>query len=116
MSFTQPLFLLLLALLPYFVYLGLPKSRYGRGRAWAALVLRCVAVTLIALSLAGAQLVLGSDELAIVFLVDVSDSVSETEQKRAIAGFFVKGRNYFFSFLAFSSAITSSATFCGQGM
>lgn len=83
MAFTQPLFLLVLAIVPYFVYMGLPKGRYGRGRAWAALVLRCVAVTLIVLSLAGAQLVRGSDELAIVFLVDVSDSVSEMEQKRA---------------------------------
>ena len=66
MAFTQPLFLLVLATVPYFVYLGLPKGRYGRGRAWAALVLRCVAATLIVLSLAGAQLVRGSDELAIV--------------------------------------------------
>ena len=85
MVFTQPLFLLLLAILPYFVYLGRPVSRYGRGRAWAALILRCLIVTLLLLSLAGMQSVHGGDELAVLFLVDVSDSVSEAEQERALA-------------------------------
>ena len=84
MAFTQPLFLLLLIILPYFVYLGWPKGRYGRDRAWAALVLRCLIVVLAILSLAGMQSVHGGDELAIVFLVDVSDSVSEEEQERAL--------------------------------
>jgi len=85
MAFTQPVLLLLLAILPYFVYLGRPVSRYGRGRAWAALILRCLIVTLVVLSLAGAQSVHGGDELVVVFLVDVSDSVSEVEQERALA-------------------------------
>jgi uncharacterized membrane protein len=85
MAFTQPLFLLLLITLPYFVYLGWPKGRYGRGRAWAALVLRCLIVLFAILSLAGVQSIHGGDELAVVFLVDVSDSVSEAEQERALA-------------------------------
>jgi uncharacterized membrane protein len=85
MAFTQPLFLLLLITLPYFIYLGWPKGHYGRGRAWAALVLRCLIVLFVILSLAGAQSVHGGDELAVVFLVDVSDSVSEVEQERALA-------------------------------
>jgi hypothetical protein len=86
MAFTQPLFLLLLLIiLPYFVYLGWPRGRYGRGRAWAALVLRCLIVAFAILSLAGAQSIHGGDELAIVFLVDVSDSVSDAEQERALA-------------------------------
>jgi len=85
MAFTQPLLLLLLILLPYFVYLGWPTGHYGRGRAWAALVLRCLIALLIVLSLAGAQSVHGGDELALVFLVDVSDSVPEEEQERALA-------------------------------
>ncbi|MFL7791337.1 MAG: VWA domain-containing protein [Anaerolineae bacterium] len=84
MAFTQPFFLLLLIILPYFVYLGWPKGRYGRGRAWAALVLRCLIVAFAILSLAGMQAVRGGDELAVVFLVDVSDSVSESEQERAL--------------------------------
>jgi uncharacterized membrane protein len=89
MAFAQPLFLLLLVILPYFIYLGRPKGRYGRGRAWVALILRCLIVALVILSLAGTQLVRGGDELAVVFLVDVSDSVSEAEQERALA--FVEG-------------------------
>jgi len=85
MAFTRPLFLLLLPLLAYFVLLGRPVERYGRGRAWAALVLRCLIALLIVLSLAGTQSVHGGDELAVVFLVDVSDSISEAEQARALA-------------------------------
>ncbi|MCP4543377.1 MAG: VWA domain-containing protein [Chloroflexi bacterium] len=84
MAFTRPLFLLLLAVLFYFASLGRPKGRYGRGRAWTALVLRCLIVFLIVLSLAGMQSVHGGDELAVVFLLDVSDSVSETEQEQAL--------------------------------
>ncbi len=85
MIFTRPLFLLFLVIALYFVYLGRPMGRYGRGRAWAALVLRCLIVLLIVLSLAGMQSVHGGDELAVVFLVDVSDSVSEAEQEQALA-------------------------------
>lgn len=84
MAFTQPLILALLALLPYFAYLGWPRGRYGRGRAWAALALRGLIVVLIVLSLAGAQFVRGGDELAVVFLVDVSDSVPDAERERAL--------------------------------
>ncbi len=84
MAFTQPILLLFLIALPYFVYLGWSAGRYGRGRVWAALVLRCLIVLLVILSLAGAQSVHGGDELAVVFLVDVSDSVPEAERGRAL--------------------------------
>ncbi len=85
MAVSRPLLLLLLITLPYFVYLGRPATRYGRGRAWAALVLRCLIVLLAILSLAGVQSVYGSDQLAVIFLVDVSDSVPEAERQRALA-------------------------------
>jgi uncharacterized membrane protein len=85
MAFAQPLFLLLIPLIAYFAYLGWPKSRYGRGRAWIALVLRCLIALLIVLSLAGIQSVHGGDELAVVFVMDVSDSVPEVERERALA-------------------------------
>lgn len=88
MTFTQPFFLLLLIALPYFAYLGWPVGRYGRGRAWATLILRCLMTLLVICSLAGAQSVHGGDELAVVFLVDVSDSVPEPERERALV--FVK--------------------------
>jgi uncharacterized membrane protein len=79
------LLLLLLASLPYFAYLGWPRVRYGRGRAWAALALRCLIGLLIVLGLAGVQSVYGSNQLVVVFLVDVSDSVPKSEQQRALA-------------------------------
>jgi len=85
MAFSRPLFLLVLTALAYFVYLGRPTGRYGRGRAWTALVLRCLIVAFVVLGLAGIQSVHGGDELAVVFLVDVSDSVSEPERERALA-------------------------------
>jgi uncharacterized membrane protein len=85
MAFTEPLFLLLLILLAYFAYLGRPTGRHGRRRAWAALVLRCLIALLIVLSLAGVQAVHGGAELAVVFLMDVSDSVPESERERALA-------------------------------
>ena len=85
MTFTQLFFLLLLIALPYFAYLGWSVGRYGRGRAWAAMGLRCLIALLIVFSLAGAQSVHGGDELAVVFLVDVSDSVPEPERERALA-------------------------------
>ena len=77
--------MLLLPLVAYFAYLGRPVGRYGRGRAWAALILRCLIALLIVLSLAGAQSVHGGDELAVVFLVDVSDSVPEADREQALA-------------------------------
>ena len=84
MAFTQPFSLLLLIALPYFFWLGRPTGRYGRGRAWTALALRCLIVLLVILGLAGAQSVHGGDELAVVFLVDVSDSVPEAARERAL--------------------------------
>ncbi|MDY6877227.1 MAG: VWA domain-containing protein [Chloroflexota bacterium] len=85
MTFAQPLFLFLLIALPYFAHLGRPTGRYGRGRVWTALALRGLIALLIVLSLAGVQSVHGGDELAVVFLVDVSDSVLEPERERALA-------------------------------
>ena len=85
MRFEQPLVLILILTLPYFIYLGRPTGRYDRGRRWTALVLRCLIVGLVILSLAGMQSVHGSDTLATVFLVDVSDSVPEAEQTRALS-------------------------------
>ncbi|MBN1956374.1 MAG: VWA domain-containing protein [Anaerolineae bacterium] len=85
MAFTRPLLLLLMALVAYFAWLGRPTGRYGRRRNWTALVLRCLIALLVVLGLAGLQSVRGGDELAVVFLVDVSDSISDAEQERALA-------------------------------
>src|SRR5690606_14106553 len=80
MNFTTPLALLLLLSLPYFVWLGRPRSRARRHlRQWASLILRLLIVALIVLSLAGAQIVRAADELAVVFLVDASDSIRDEQ-------------------------------------
>ncbi len=85
MTFSRPWFLLLLPFLGYFLTVGWPKGRYARARRWMALTLRCLLVLLLILALAGLQTVHGADALGVVFLVDVSDSVSEAAQTRALA-------------------------------
>jgi len=81
MSFTTPAALLLLVALPLVAWLVWPGKRRGGGRprprsGWVGLVLRLLILTLIILSLAGAQLARAVDDLAVVFLVDASDSMS----------------------------------------
>ena len=84
MTFTRPLLLCALPLLAYFIWLGRPVGEYGRGRAWAALILRALLVLLVILSLAGLQTIHGSNELAVVFLLDSSDSVSPAQRQRGL--------------------------------
>ena len=93
MSFTTPLALLLLLALPAVFWLGKPRPRAVRqGRAWVSLGLRLTILLALTLSLAGMRLVRTADNLAVVFLVDVSDSMSieqvaqaETFVREAIA-------------------------------
>lgn len=92
MNFTTPLSLLLFLFLPYFIWLGRP-SRYGyfgsaqhrhsRWRDWASLVVRLLIIALLTLSLAGTQMVRAADELAVVFLVDASDSIRPEQAAQA---------------------------------
>jgi uncharacterized membrane protein len=87
MAFTTPLALLLLLSLPYLVWLGRPTTklqRRGALREWLALILRSLMIVLLILGLAGAQWVRAADDLAIVYLVDASDSVSAAEHQRAL--------------------------------
>lgn len=75
MSFTTPLSLLLLLTIPYFIWLGCPRAKIRPFRLWASLGLRLLLLLLLTLSLAGAQIVRAADELAVVFLLDASDSM-----------------------------------------
>jgi uncharacterized membrane protein len=80
MSFTTPQVLILLLALPLIVWLVWrpPGSRRAPARprsGWLGLVLRLIILTLIILSLAGAQLVRAVEDLAVIFLVDASDSI-----------------------------------------
>ncbi|MEM7116386.1 MAG: VWA domain-containing protein [Chloroflexota bacterium] len=84
MRFTTPLALVLLLTIPYFVWLGRPKLPANRRwRTWLSLGLRLTIITLLVLSLAGSQLVQAADELAVVFLVDGSDSMSQQQLEQA---------------------------------
>lgn len=79
MTFTSPLALLLLLLLPFFLWAaGVAQENILRHKREAiSLVLRLVIVLCLIFSLAGLEILRGGDELAVVFLVDVSDSMSE---------------------------------------
>src|SRR5689334_15635228 len=75
MSFSFPLALLLLLILPLVWYIGRPRYVFRRRRDLTSLVLRTLLFTLIILALAGLQVVTAVDKLAVVFLVDASDSM-----------------------------------------
>jgi uncharacterized membrane protein len=85
MRFSTPLALLLLLLVPYFVWLGRPLTAVTRSkwRQWASLSVRLLILLLLTLSLAGAQMVQAADELAVIFLVDASDSISPNQAEQA---------------------------------
>ena len=89
MSFTTPAALLLLAALPLVAWWVWPTgARRGGGRprsGWLGLVLRLLILALLVLSLAGAQLARAVDDLAVVFLVDASDSMSRESAAAAEA-------------------------------
>ena len=76
MQLTAPhVALLLLALLPIVWTIGFPRHAFRRRRDISSLTLRSVIVVLLVLALAGLQNVQAVDRLAVVFLVDVSDSM-----------------------------------------
>jgi Mg-chelatase subunit ChlD len=85
MRFAFPLALIGLLALPYIYWLGWPRGAWGRGRARTALILRTLVLLLLVLALSGMQTVRPADELAVVFLVDVSDSMSESAIESARA-------------------------------
>jgi len=84
MRFTMPLALLLLLSLPYFVWLGRPRpGTRRRDRHWVSLGVRVLILLLLTLSLAGTEVVRAADELAVIFLVDASDSISQVQREAA---------------------------------
>ena len=85
MTFTAPLALLLLLTIPIAVYVGFPRVKFRRGRDIASLILRALLLALIIFALAGTQIVGAADKLAVVFLVDVSDSVGQQQQEAETA-------------------------------
>lgn len=84
MSFSFPPALLLLALVPAAIWLGYPHQRFRRRRDTVSLILRTAIIVLLALALAGMQIVRDTDRLAVVFLVDASDSVDPVLRDAAL--------------------------------
>lgn len=84
MTITTPPALALLLLIPLIVYVGWPRNRYRRARDVGSLILRVLIVLLLILALAGTQIVESADRLAVVFLVDMSDSMGAEAQAAAL--------------------------------
>jgi uncharacterized membrane protein len=85
MSFTNPDAFLLLLIIPIFIFLGWPRHTFRRRRDLISLSIRITLIIVLILSLAGLQIQRESDNLAVVFLVDVSDSMDEDSQAQALA-------------------------------
>ena len=80
MRFTSPLYLLLLVLLPLTVYLGWQGEKFrdpARRRELISLILRLVIILCLVFAIAGLEIVQSGNDLAVVFLVDVSDSMPQ---------------------------------------
>jgi Mg-chelatase subunit ChlD len=75
MRFTSPLFLLLLLFVPIVVYIGAPGKGSLRRRELFSLILRLAIILCLILAMAGLEIVQRGNNLAVVFLVDVSDSM-----------------------------------------
>ncbi|MBN1580861.1 MAG: VWA domain-containing protein [Anaerolineae bacterium] len=85
-SFSYPWYLIFLALLVPVIWLwrlGLGQMR--RGRDVTSLVLRILVLVLLVFGIAGLQWVRASDELAVVFVLDVSDSIDPEARQTAVA-------------------------------
>ena len=75
MSFATPNALWLLLSLPIIVVIGWPRHRFRLRRDILSLLLRTLIVTLLILSLAGLESVRATDQLAVVYVIDLSDSL-----------------------------------------
>jgi uncharacterized membrane protein len=82
MSFTTPWALLLLLLLPVLWAIARPRRNL---RETASLLVRSLMLILIILALAGLRQRQTSDDLATIFLLDVSDSVGPTQKEMGLA-------------------------------
>jgi Mg-chelatase subunit ChlD len=77
MRFTSPLLLIFLLLVPLAAWMGWPARGAARRREVISLILRLTILLCLILSLAGLETVQRGDNLAVVFLMDVSDSMPQ---------------------------------------
>ena len=86
MTFGNPWFLLFFLVTPLFIWFSWVRLIHlSRLRRWVAIGLRLFLFSLLVLALADARLLRTSDSLSVIFLVDQSDSLSNTSQQEAIA-------------------------------
>ncbi len=84
MAFSTPLALLLLLLIPLIAVLGWPSRGFNRKREILSLILRAIIVLCLVFSLAGLEFSRFSHDLAVVFLLDASDSMTAASQSAAL--------------------------------
>lgn len=84
MSFNTPIALLLFLVLIPVIWLGRPTRGLDRKRELTALMLRLILLACLILALAGLQVVNQSNRLAVVFLLDMSDSMPTASKNAAI--------------------------------
>src|SRR5258708_8246537 len=83
MTFSNPVALVLLIAIPYFLWLGWPRVAYRRRRDSISLLLRLAIIILLVCGLAGLQTVRAADKLSVVFLIDASDSIDQSARDQA---------------------------------
>ncbi len=84
-SFAYPHYLWIFLVLPVMVGLWQRgRNRFRRLREGISLVVRLLILALLVLGLAGLQWVRASNDLAVVFLLDVSDSVDQAARAQAV--------------------------------
>ncbi len=81
--FVFPWMLLLLLLIPWSVWIGARIRSLGTFRKWTAITLRCVILACLVGALAGAELAKINDRLAVYFILDRSNSISEERAQAA---------------------------------
>jgi Mg-chelatase subunit ChlD len=80
----------LLIFIPYVFYISIKSlADLSPWRRWSSLILRSLVLILLVLSLAGFMLVLKVDRLCVIFALDTSNSIPESESQRAL-GFIKK--------------------------
>ena len=82
--FQSPGYLWLLLLLPLFLWVGWPSRERKQFSDYAALFLRSLLIVCLVLGLAEFTLQIPNDRLSVLYLLDVSDSVSKTQQRTAL--------------------------------
>jgi Mg-chelatase subunit ChlD len=85
MRFTAPFFLFLLLLVPLTAWMGWPAKGPARKRESVSLTLRLVILLCLILSMAGLEIVRSGNELSVVFVMDVSDSMPQEAIESEIA-------------------------------